>query len=196
MRHVTLVAVLACSTPKSAPKSAPIANRAPTVIDRDPWAGVGEGKVFTFDNWHEDKHPNNVAIVVAKVLRVERTGEQRTIHLKWTVDWGGTGAIDVDLYTANNREVPWLPDRVIVTRDRVRFDDRDMEFPLSAAKFPDDGRYVTVENGTTCFGYDKHEILDCDEICVAKICLDHSGIVSGDGEGWPNGEEYVRSRRR
>ena len=145
----------------------------------DPWKAVTGGATFTFTN---DAGGDQVTLT-ATVVRVEPIESGRVIRLEWV---------------ENGRELDaGSPPRTFtVTRDKVRFDDEGVEFPLAREDHAPDGREVSVhDDGTVCYTDGPGESAgDCPDVCFADLCVDPElGLVGGAGLWWPDYAPFQRS---
>jgi hypothetical protein len=148
----------------------------------DPWQAVTLGATFTFTTDTDDSAAD-VITLTATVVRVAPADGGRVIQLEWVengrpLDAGGP------------------PRTFTVTRDKVRFDDEGLEFPLAREDRAADGREVGVhDDGTVCYTSGPGEGAgDCPDVCFADLCVDPQlGLVSGAGLWWPGYAPFRRS---
>jgi len=87
-----------------------------------------------------------------------------------------------------------VPSTIVLDAKGVRIG--DLRFPADgrSTKFPD-GRFVTARDGEICYGEGPTEDAGpCEDTCGAQLCIDGTGISSGDGTWWPDNNAYTRKK--
>lgn len=141
----------------------------------DPWMSVTQGATFTVTN-------SDGYALLATVAKVEPTADGRKIELAWSAE-----GKPLDLAP---------PSTFTITKDRIRFDSEDLDFPLATADHQADGREVTIDpNGSVCYTSGPGDGAgECEDVCFAELCVNAKfGVMGGAGTWWPNYVDFSRN---
>ena len=193
---IALLAVAACG---GAPKAPVAADQRAAVKPGVPaeWAAVlVEGASFKLDSSmaggpERDGEPDVVIVTAHDVTKV---GDATRAHLKYTtVEGEDTGGKQIEAVQVSPAGV-WF---VIAGQDG---DEDEVyagppSFPAGDAKTLRGGDYNVVTrnaDGSVCYGWEPGpDAGECEEVCFGTFCVAPSGgIISGDGNWWPNEQQY------